>query len=175
MKKLFMIAAVALAFTACTDEKKTETTGVTDTSSNALMNDAKATDSTAMNSDNNMTIANGDIMMKSGKMMIMKDGNWVEMKETTITANGARVMTNGVVMTRDGNKIQLTDGGMVHNNGDIMDYKGKSIGQKVDAALDTAGIRLKEGAKDLKEGTGKLIQKAGEGLRKAGDKMQAKP
>ena len=174
MKKLLMIAAVAFAFTACTDEKKTETTVVTDTSSNALMNDAMLTDSIAA-VQNVTAMGNGDIMMKDGKILIMKAGSWVEMKETTTTANGAKVMTNGTVITKEGNKIQLTEGGMIHNNGTVMDNSGKTIGQKVDAALDTGGAMFKEGAKDLKEETGRLIKKAGEGLKKAGDKMQAKP
>lgn len=93
-----MIAAVAAIFTACNDEKKTETTTGTDTSVSSLTKDAMLTDSlNKAEAEKPMTpaMADGDIMMKDGKVMIMKGGAWVALDKAVTLANGTVVMPNG--------------------------------------------------------------------------------
>jgi hypothetical protein len=63
------------------------------------------------------------VMMKDGKMMVMKDGQKTEMTEDMTLTNGTTVMKDGSVKTSDGKTMTL-------KNGDWVDMDGK-MGSKM--------------------------------------------
>ena len=66
--------------------------------------------------------------MKDGKVMVMKDGQTMELMADTTLSSGAQVKTTGEVVMKDGMTATLKDGEMVGANGKIMpmmDHKKK--------------------------------------------------
>ena len=103
MKKLIMIAGLALccsAFTPATVHAQT-------------MEEKKMD-----------KMKDGSVMMKDGKMMEMKDGNWVAQTSDKTMSNGTKVTTDGTVIMKDGAKKTLANGecvkpdGMIHKKGE---------------------------------------------------------
>ncbi len=127
MKKMFLIAAVGCTFAACSDEKKAEpamsapTDTTSDMAAEALRNEKIAETATMT-----MPAEEGDMMMKEGKMMIMKAGAWVAMDKDITLANGSKVMLNGDVKMKD-HTMKMSEGGMIKTNGDLMDKDGKML------------------------------------------------
>ena len=67
------------------------------------------------------------VMMKDGKMWRMQDGKEIGRmdRETTMT-NGAKVLMNGKMITKDGKEMQLQEGQMVMLDGKMAEgSKGK--------------------------------------------------
>ena len=61
------------------------------------------------------------VVMKDGRMMMMKDGRATEPMTADITMpDGTKVTTSGVVKMRDGQEQQLNNGAMMLMNGHIM-------------------------------------------------------
>jgi hypothetical protein len=60
--------------------------------------------------ESKMKEKDGEVMMKDGKMMIMKNGKWEAMTATATMSNGTKVMTDGSVMMKDGKKKMLKNG-----------------------------------------------------------------
>lgn len=59
----------------------------------------------------------GDVAMKTGKMMVMKDGQWTQMKENTTMKDGTLVKTDGTVIDKTGRQRKLAEGESVSVNG----------------------------------------------------------
>ena len=134
MKKLLSIVAVAAVMAACNDSStKVDSTS---TDSTKMSNDAMKTDtsatmtpaatdtSTAMNSS--AMVKDGMMTMKDGKMMVMKNGSWEEMKEEMTCTNGCKVKPNGEV-TKGDKKKTLTEGMMIDKDGQMVDASGKLV------------------------------------------------
>lgn len=64
------------------------------------------------------------LMMKDGKMMLIRDGKMVMMYEDMTLANGCIVSSDGTLKTKDGKTRMLL-------NGDVIDMKGKMTSKKV--------------------------------------------
>ena len=61
------------------------------------------------------------VVMKDGRMMIMKDGNAIEPMTADITmTDGTKVTTSGAVKMRNGEEKRLNNGAMMLMNGHIM-------------------------------------------------------
>ena len=60
------------------------------------------------------------VMMKDGKMMIMKDGKSMMMDKTMTMTNGTKVMADGKVMMADGKTAMMKDGEMISMEGKMM-------------------------------------------------------
>ena len=61
------------------------------------------------------------VVMRDGRMMMMKDGRATEPMTADITMpDGTKVTTSGVVKMRDGKEKQLNNGAMMLMNGHIM-------------------------------------------------------
>jgi lactam utilization protein B len=58
-------------------------------------------------------------MMKSGKMVMEKNGMASDMTKDVTLSNGTVVMKDGTVKTKDGKTITLKDGQCVYTNGKI--------------------------------------------------------
>jgi hypothetical protein len=68
------------------------------------------------------------IMMDHGKMMLMKMGKPASPMTSDMTmANGTKVTTAGLVIMRDGTKLEMKDGEMMMMDGKIM-AGGKATG-----------------------------------------------
>lgn len=120
MKKFLLIAAVAATFTACNNDKATETT-VADSS--AMANDAMMTDTSSMSqmaTTSTPAYTEGSRMMKGGKVMSYKSNAWVEMTEPATLNNGMRVMSNGDVIM-NGKTTRMTEGQWMNAEGMMMD------------------------------------------------------
>jgi hypothetical protein len=68
------------------------------------------------------------IMMDHGKMMMMKMGKPAGPMTSDMTmANGTKVTTTGLMIMRDGTKLEMKDGEMMMMDGKIMEG-GKATG-----------------------------------------------
>ncbi len=121
MKKIFSIALIAATLIACNENKSTDSTVTTDTALTTTMPDP-AMDNMATAPA--YTPANGDVMMKDGKMMMMIDGSMMVMDHNMTLGNGTMVMQNGDVKMTNGKMTKLTDGTMVDAKGTMYDKDG---------------------------------------------------
>lgn len=68
------------------------------------------------------------VLMKDGKMMMMKDGKAAGPMDHEMTmANGTKVMTDGTMMMKDGSQMHMKDGQMMMMDGKMMEG-GKAMG-----------------------------------------------
>src|SRR5688572_827880 len=123
MKKLFhmtkniiMAVAATLLLGACTDSNKDKKSETTQTTS----------------SSKTYTEADGDVKYSGTKVMVRKNGAWVEADEDIKLENGITVYRNGR-MERDGYEIELRDGEVVNKTGDFFDRTGAAIANAWDA------------------------------------------
>lgn len=64
------------------------------------------------------TMAPSDgVMMKDGKVMVMKEGKTMMLDKDIMLKDGSKVMADGTVMKKDGSKTMMM-------NGDAMDMSG---------------------------------------------------
>ena len=127
MKKLIAILAVTAFMISCNEGSYPKT----ESGSDSTIMDKKMGADTSMNSmsSSSMTsaIAEGTMMMKDAKMMIMKDGQYVLMDQQTTCADGCKVMPNGEVLLKDGSKMMMTEGMTIDKEGHMTDDKGKMM------------------------------------------------
>lgn len=64
------------------------------------------------------------IMMKDGKMWVMKGGKTMEMSKDMTLANGTMVMTDGTVKMKDGKTMMMKDGESMMMNGKMKKMDG---------------------------------------------------
>jgi len=128
MKKLLSIIALASFMTACNDSSTSTDTTTTDSTkmdtSSMMGAPPVATDTSAAMSSS--AVKEDMMKMKDGKMMVMKNGSWEEMKEEMACTNGCKVKPNGEV-TKGDKKKTLTEGMMIDKDGQIMDVNGKMM------------------------------------------------
>ena len=63
------------------------------------------------------------MMMKDGKMMVMKGGKWMAMDREITFKNGEKVMSDGTVVKKDGKKMMLKEGEGIDMDGKMKDAK----------------------------------------------------
>jgi hypothetical protein len=71
------------------------------------------------------------IMMKDGKMMVMKSGMSMQLMKDTTLKHGVMVMMDGTVKKKDGTSYMLKDGESVMGNGKVMMAGDKMSGSKM--------------------------------------------
>jgi hypothetical protein len=64
------------------------------------------------------------IMMKDGKMWVMKGGKTMEMTKDMTLSNGSKVMTDGTVKMKDGKTMMMKDGESMMMNGKMKKMDG---------------------------------------------------
>ena len=127
MKKLLLIASVAVFAYACNDGSKSSTTTTTDTAAAApVVTTPAAADTTAAAT----TMKDGLITLKDGKVLTSKGGVWVPLEAAVTTTNGRKVSPNGEISKGD-KKRKLEEGWVIDPDGQIKDKDGK--------LLDTSG------------------------------------
>jgi major membrane immunogen (membrane-anchored lipoprotein) len=146
-KIIAMAFAAALTLAACNDTETDKTT--VDTTVDSTQN-TNTTTTTAY------TAAEGDVKYEGKKVMLMKNGAWVEADADVKLDNGITVYRNGRAEKGE-YEIELRDGEVVNKTGDFFDRSGNAISNTWDAT--------KEGASDA----GRAIKK---GVKKVGEKIE---
>lgn len=71
------------------------------------------------------------IMMKDGKVMVMKSGMSMQLMKDTTLKHGVMVMMDGTVKKKDGTTYMLKEGESVMGNGKVMMAGDKMSGSKM--------------------------------------------
>jgi hypothetical protein len=61
------------------------------------------------------------IMMKDGKVMIMRNGDMMPMKDEMTLSDGTKIMPNGQVVTADGTARMMMEGEAINRHGGTVD------------------------------------------------------
>ncbi len=141
MKKIFALAFIAAAFTARNDAD-TDTTSVD-------------TDTTTMTTTRSYTAAEGDVSYRNEKLMVYRNGNWVESDKDVTLDNGIVVSRKGEVR-RDQDVVVINDGEVIDKSGNFWDKTGNAIDDGWDATkrgVKKAGNAIEKGAKKVGEET----------------------
>ena len=163
---MFSAAAIVFALTSChvndtNDTPEEHTVSTTDTLVTTPV--ATVTETTTY------TAANGDIMMKDGKLMEWKNGQWVAAEGDVTLDNGVIVSKAGVVKQQD-KTVQLEEGEAVNRSGNFFDKAGHAISNAWDATkkgVGTAAEKTGEAVKDAGKAIGKGAAKVGEKAKEA--------
>ena len=150
MKKILGLAIVSMAIFACNDNQTP-----------SINEDTRDTSSTVIETPPPPAAVayvpvDGDVTYRDHKLMVMKNGEWVEAKEDVKLDNGVVIYRNGKVK-KDGKEVEIEDGYIVNKEGNFFDKTGN--------AIENAWDNTKEGAKKA----GDEIEK---GAKKAGDKVE---
>ena len=145
MKKVIVLAFVAMSFVACKDSNETEKTTVESYENNTITDTSET-----------YLPADGDVIYTERKVRVRKNGKWVVADNDVTLDNGVVITRNGRVR-KDGRERDLEDGYILNRTGDFFDRSGRAIENAWDAT--------KEGAKDA----GRAVKDAAE---KVGDKTK---
>ncbi len=141
MKKIFALAFIAAAFTACNDAD-TDTPFVD-------------TDTTTMTTTRSYTAADGNVSYRNEKLMVYKNGNWVESDKDVTLDNGIVGSRKGEVR-RDKDVVVINDGEVLDRSGNFWDKTGNAIEDGWDATkrgVKNAANAIEKGAKKVGEET----------------------
>lgn len=152
MNKIIAMAIAAVSLVACND-RGTDTTST----ENATV-DMRDTTTTynSTNGANAYAPVEGDVTRRNGKVMVMRNGEWVEADKDVRMDNGVVIYRDGRVV-RNGQEVRLEDEEVVDRTGNFFDRTGR--------ALEKGWDKTKEGAKEV----GRDVRDA---TRKAGDKIE---
>lgn len=122
MKNLFKLLP-ALALACCVGTAQAQTAP-------AKMKKAK---SGKMAGKGHAKMEHDHMLMKGGKMMMMKDGQLMAMTETMTLPNGTQVMADGTCLMKDGKKMMLKEGQEIGTDGKMHtdDMKGGKMKGKM--------------------------------------------
>ena len=154
MKKIFSFAMAVIALTACQTNTKTTTTEADGDTTSTVTTTTTTSDNTAY------APAEGDVTRRDGKVMVMRNGVWVEADKEVTLDNDVVVYKNGKVKKQD-REIELEDGEVVTKTGDFFDRTGH--------AIENAWDKTKEGVKDAGKAVGVAAEKLGNKAKDAVD------
>ncbi len=60
------------------------------------------------------------VIMKDGKMMVVKDGKISVMDKDLLLSNGTKIMSNGTIVKKDGSKIMMKEGDYKDMSGNVV-------------------------------------------------------
>lgn len=170
MKKILLMAIVATSFAACNNAETTDTTmTTTDTTMNVdpMPGAEIATVYTA---------AEGDVMYTDGKTMVYTNGSWVAADKDVTIENGIIITKDGKVI-KDDKTVTLAEGEVVNKSGNFFNKAGNAIEDGWDATkhgVNEAADATKKGLQKAGEGIEKGVNKAGEGIEKGANKVGEK-
>jgi hypothetical protein len=107
MKKILVAAGIVLLMS-CNDEKKDSTTETETTTSKTY------------------TATEGDVSYRGGKLVVYRNGAWVDADNDVTLDNGIVVRRTGRV-AKDNEEYELEDGVVVTKTGDFFDRAGNAI------------------------------------------------
>ena len=111
------------------------------------------------------TPAEGDVTYREKKVMVMRNGEWVEADKDVRLDNGVVVYRSGKVR-KDGKERELKEGEIVDKTGNFFDKTGRAIENAWDAT--------KGGVKEVAHDVEKAATKVGEKTKDAVDKDEKK-
>ncbi len=138
MKRFFLMAGLSVALFACNNDSATVTVD-------------KDSSDHAANTERTYTSSDGDVSYRDGKLVVWRNGAWVDSDEDVRLENGTVVRRNGEV-ERDGKVVVLEDGEVVDRTGNFFDRAGNAI----ENAWDKTKEGVKEAGKEVKEGAQKV-------------------
>ena len=147
MKKILGLAIVSIAIFACNDNQSPSINEDTRDTSAVIETPPPATATT----ETVYMPAEGDYTYKEHKVLVMKNGEWVEVNKEVKLDNGTVIEKNGTVK-RDGKEIKLEDGTVVNKEGNFFDKTGHAIDNAWEATKDgvkKAGNEIEKGAKKV--------------------------
>ena len=159
MKKLIPAAFMAL-LAAC--NSSTSTTSAEDTMVVAPNTDVTPDTATIVTTEV-YTPAEGDVIYKDGKTMVMRNGDWVVVDKEITLDNGVVIYKDGTVK-KDKEEIKLEEGEVVNKAGNFFDRTGK--------AIDNAWQDTKDAVKDAGQAVGDAAKKAGKKIDTIFDKKK---
>ena len=145
MKKIFGLAIVSMAIFACNDNQSPSINEDTRDTSAVIETPPPATTEVVY------TPAEGDYTYKEKKVMVLKNGEWVEVDKEVKLDNGTVIEKNGTVK-KDGKEVQLEEGTVVNKEGNFFDKAGHAIDNAWDATKEgvkKAGNEIEKGAKKV--------------------------
>jgi hypothetical protein len=149
MKKIMVIAFTVLGLSACNDTETDKTTATDST-----------TNTTTTTTPTAYTPVEGDVQYSGSKVMVMRNGAWVEADADVKFDNGVTVYRTGRVERGD-YEVTLQDGEVVNRSGDFFDKTGNAIEGVWDAT--------KEGASTAGRAVKKVVGKIGDKIEGAVD------
>ena len=154
MKHTIILAcATAVVLASCNSSTDTtsRTTDTTVTSTDPGVNSTTTTTST--NTSTAYSPGEGDVSYHNRKVMVYRNGNWVESDKDVTLDDGTVIRRNGYVV-RNGEEVKLEDGGTVDKSGRFFDKAGNMVQDGWEG--------VKKGAKEVGHATEKGFNKAKE-------------
>ena len=189
MKKTLFFAAIAVALASCGNQESQTDTETTVNAETPVATDG-TDNTTPVSATKTYTAEDGDVMIKDGKLLEYKNGNWVVAEKDITLADGTVVSLKGDVKNKDGKMISIKDGETVKKTGEFFDKAGNAVSNAWDATkegvkdaadatkegLKNAADATKEGVKDAANAVKEKAEDAGkavkEGASKAGEKAK---
>ena len=147
MKKILGLAIVSMAIFACNDAESPGINEDTRDTSTVIETPPPATTETVY------VPAEGDYTYREKKVLVKKNGEWVEVEKEVKLDNGTIIEKDGTVK-RDGKEIELEEGTVVNKEGNFFDKTGHAIENAWEATKDgvkKAGNEIEKGAKKVGE------------------------
>ena len=139
MKKFLLLAGMSAFIFACNDTT-TSTNVENDSTDHAAASENRVGD--------RYTESDGDVSYRNGKVVVWRNGEWVESNEDVTLDNGVVVRRTGRV-ERNGEVVELEDGEVVTRTGRFFDKAGNAIEDAWDATKKgarKAGDAIEKGA-----------------------------
>jgi hypothetical protein len=173
MKKIFFFAAIAVSVVSCNNNSTGDATISSDDTASLQTPPA---DHTHADMDVTATYQaeEGDVKWQNEKLLVYKNGNWVE-AEKDMTLDDGTVITVKGDARKEGKTITLKEGESVKKTGRFFDKAGKAISNAWDATKEgvkNAGEAVKEGAQDAGKAVKEGVDKAGKKTKKLVDSVK---
>jgi hypothetical protein len=158
MKALIIVALATVSLAACNNS----TTQTTETTNDTATTTVSKPDTSSLVSTPNIsatyTPGEGDVSYRNRKVVVMRNGQWVD-AETDVTLDSGVLVSRSGKVKREGKEVTLGDSEVVTKSGNFFDRTGNVLSKAWDAT--------KEGVKDAGQAVGKAARKVGEKARDA--------
>ena len=122
MKKSVAIFLIAAFAASC----NSHSTNSNENSNPIVSSDSGVSSRSADSSTANMKsiVKEGTMGMKNGKMQVMQNDTWVPMEKEYTCTDGCKVMPDGHVIMKNGDKVMLKEGEMIEQSGAMLNAQG---------------------------------------------------
>lgn len=151
MKTIIVMAFATVSLAACSDNVTDDTT--VDKKDTAITAPDTTSTISRTATSTSYPAGEGDVTYRNKKLVVMKNGQWVDADDDVKLDSSVIVYRNGRVK-KNGKEIELEDSEVVTRSGNFFDKTGRAIEKAWDAT--------KEGVKDAGRAVGKAAKKVGE-------------
>ena len=151
MKKIFLLAIGAAVLIACNDAGDQDTSYDDRDTATSIGSPSTTTEQT-------YTPAEGDVTYRDNKVLVMRNGEWVETDKDVELENDITVYKDGRVV-KDEKEVELEDGEVVDRTGNFFDRTGRAI----EKGWDKTKEAVKEAGRDVERAAEKAGDKAEDG------------